>query len=201
MTSINPYIYPQTTPVSAAGATTAPSAERTKGVSHARNPLRTRLSSTRLQRRQSRAVGWAGVLCGAVAVGCGGSRDPVSPLPPLTPGAVIGSYALVTVDGHALPVVFGAPGTLISDSLTFAADSTVTDRSAGGLEGSAAVVDTETYVGRSTLSAGSRTVHTTFPGSESSPTTTLDYRVGATADTLRLNARNGGLWVYTRVGR
>ena len=159
-----------------------------------------RMTEPHAHRWRTRAPGWAGALCAAVAVGRAG-HDLISPLPPLTPADVVGAYALRTVDGHPLPVVFGAPGTLIYHSLTFAADSTFLDQSGTGLEGSPAVVDAETYAGRWTLDAGSRTVHTMTTQTDATPGTVINFSVGATVDTLRVVAKSGGFWVYTRAGR
>lgn len=156
------------------------------------------VNSLRLTARTRRLGSLAGLLW--VLAGCG--ADPVSPL---TPADVVGTYALQSINGHALPAPFGQGTTIIYDTMVVARDSTFAGRNGGGVLGSNVVTDSGTYAGRWTLDAAGGQLVTTTPLPHAVEET-LTFTVVNRGTSLTFNAGpvdpsnpGGGLWVYNRV--
>lgn len=145
-------------------------------------------------RRPVAAVVVAALAPAALTSGCG------TAVGPLEPTAVTGRYALQAIDGRPLPVVFGAPGTIVFDTVTFAGDGTWTSRTGDGRVGVPGVVATAVYRGTWTLDGRARVLHYTAITVQNTRVSG-EYRVGGngatlTADTGDPTAR---VWTYARV--
>lgn len=162
-------------------------------------PTRAPVQRPRPTRRSVTVFAVLGTLSGLSACGA----DPASPL---TSADVVGTYALTSIAGTALPAPYGEGTALLYDTLTMARDSTVTERDGAGALGSRVVTYPGRYAGRWTLDATGGQLRITYPGAGNTSTTSTFTVVNRGASlTLTVPgftdppAPGGGLWVYTRV--
>lgn len=152
----------------------------------------------RQRRAQAAATGLA--LVGLAVAACGGG-----PTSPLTPADVVGTYALQSINGQALPAPYGQGTATVYDTLSVAPDSTWTERFGGGLLGSSVVTYYRTSTGQWTLGATGRQLLIMQPVGHAVIDTST-YTVVNRGASLRFDAGpvgpanpGGGLWVYNRV--